>query len=186
MFSEKIFSSQSRRSFLIRSAQTLAGLATISIPELTWAKSSSEKRTLSFFHERAQKEWTVTYAVGGKYDPTVLSQVNMFLRDYQADKVHKIDPKLLDILWAVQRQLGVRGTYEVVSGYRCPQTNQRMRRRSRRVAGHSLHMEGRAIDISLSGARLSQIRQCAMHMQTGGVGIYPRWVHLDTGEYRTW
>ena len=186
MFLEKSSSSLSRRSFLVHTAQTLAGLATISIPELTWAKASSEKRTLSFFHERAQKEWTATYAVGESYNPTVLSQVNVFLRDYQANKVHNIDPKLLDILWAVQRQLGVHGTYEVVSAYRTPQTNRLMRRHSRAVAGHSLHMQGRAIDISLSGAHLSQIRQCAMHMQTGGVGIYPRWVHLDTGEYRTW
>ncbi len=176
-----------RRSFLVHSAQVLAGLSALSIPEICSAKMF-KKRTISLYHVRAQKELTLTYAKGTAYDPRALVTVNSFLRDYQTGQIHRIDPQLLDILWAVQRELGCKGPYKVVSAFRSPQTNRKLHNTKRGVANHSLHMQGKAIDISLPGAHLNQIRQCAMNMKTGGVGYYPRsnFVHLDTGIYRTW
>lgn len=177
----------SRRSFLVQASQIVAGLATLSVPELCEAKVE-KKRTLSLYHTRTQQELNLTYAVGKKYNPKALSQVNSFLRDYQTGQVHKIDPKLLDILWAIQQKMGSKGVYKVVSAYRSPQTNRQLQRTHDGVAGHSLHMLGRAIDIRFSGAKTSQIKQCALAMRTGGVGYYAEsdFVHLDSGEFRTW
>jgi len=176
-----------RRSFLVHSAQVLVGLSAFSIPDICSAKIS-RKRAISLFHVRAQKELTLTYAKGNAYDPRALAKINSFLRDYQTGQIHRIDPQLLDILWTVQQEMGCKGPYKVVSAFRSPQTNRRLRSTKSGVANHSLHMQGKAIDISLPGARLNQIRQCAMSMKTGGVGYYPRsnFVHLDTGIYRTW
>lgn len=187
MVSEKNIFQQTRRSFLVHSTQALAGLAALSIPDICFAKVT-RKRTLSLYHARAQKELTLTYAAGKKYNPKALTKINSFLRDYQTGQIHRIDPKLLDILWALQQEMGCKGPYKVVSAYRSPQTNRNLRRTQTGVAGHSLHMQGKAIDISLPGTSISQIRQCAMSMQTGGVGYYPQsnFVHLDTGIYRTW
>lgn len=178
----------SRRSFLLTSTRIVLGLGVVSVPTIACAKVM-EKRTLSFFHTRAQQELTVTYASGKTYDRKALAQINRFLRDYQTGQVHSIDPKLLDILWAIQGEMGRKGVYEIISGYRSPKTNRGMRRGGHPgVARQSLHMKGKAVDIRYSGANLSQVKQCAHALQTGGVGFYPRdnFVHLDSGQFRTW
>ena len=177
----------SRRSFLLTSTQIVLGLGVISVPTIGCAKVL-EKRALSFFHTRTQQELTINYGSGKAYDRNALAQINKFLRDYQTGQIHSIDPKLLDILWAVQQEMGSKGVYEVISGYRSPRTNRGLRGGSSGVARQSLHMKGKAIDIRFSGANIGQIHQCAMAMQSGGVGYYPKagFVHLDSGEYRTW
>ncbi|MDD2464011.1 MAG: DUF882 domain-containing protein [Desulfobulbus sp.] len=187
MVSENTIFQSTRRSFLIHSTQALVGLAALSIPEICSAKVA-KKRTISLFHVRAQKELTLTYATGNSYNPKALAKINSFLRDYQTGQIHQMDPKLLDILWVVQQEMGCKGSYKVVSAFRSPQTNRKLRLTKSGVAGHSLHMQGQAIDISLPGAHLNQVRQCAIAMQTGGVGYYPQsdFVHLDSGMYRTW
>jgi uncharacterized protein YcbK (DUF882 family) len=78
--------------------------------------------------------------------------------------------------------------FEVISGYRSPQTNAALRRRSHGVAEHSLHLQGRAIDVRLPGFATRRLRELALGMQRGGVGFYPEsdFVHLDNGPVRLW
>ena len=73
-------------------------------------------------------------------------------------------------------------------GYRSPATNAVLRRRSRGVARHSLHMEGMAIDLHVPGRCLRAVRNAAVGLKGGGVGYYPRsgFVHVDTGAVRYW
>lgn len=176
-----------RRSFLLTTSQIVLGLGGISIPTISCAKAL-EKRSLSFFHTRSQQELTLVYALGKTYNRKALTQVNRFLRDHNTGQVHAIDPKLLDILWALQAEIGHKGVYEVISGYRSPQTNRQMRRKDSGVAKKSLHMKGQAVDIRFSAATLSQVRKCAMALGKGGVGYYPKsgFIHLDSGDYRSW
>ena len=177
----------SRRSFLLTTTQIVLGLGVVSAPTIACAKAIG-KRSLSFFHTRTQQELSVVYASGSAYDRKALVQINRFLRDYQTGQVHVIDPKLLDILWAVQGEMGNKGVYEIISGYRSPKTNRVLRKGHSGVASHSLHMKGKAADIRFSGASLAQVQQCALEMQCGGVGYYPQdgFVHLDSGQFRTW
>ncbi|MCL1980791.1 MAG: DUF882 domain-containing protein [Proteobacteria bacterium] len=177
----------SRRSFLLASTQIVLGLGVVSAPTLACAKAL-DRRSLSFFHTRTQQELRITYASGKTYDRKALTQINRFLRDYQTGQVHVIDPKLLDILWAVQGEMGNKGVYEVISGYRSPKTNRCLRKGHPGVASHSLHMKGQAVDIRFSGAKLTQVYNCALAMQSGGIGFYPNdgFVHLDSGLFRTW
>jgi len=51
-----------------------------------------------------------------------------------------------------------------------------------------LHMEGKAVDIRIEGISAKTIRNAALQVQRGGIGYYPRsnFVHLDTGDMRTW
>jgi len=48
---------------------------------------------------------------------------------------------------------------------------------------HSLHMEGRAIDVRLPCVPLAELRDAGLSPRAGGVGFYPhdQFVHLDTG-----
>ena len=56
------------------------------------------------------------------------------------------------------------------------------------MASHSLHMDGKAIDIRIPGVPLAELRDAAVSLRGGGVGYYPReqFVHVDTGRVRTW
>jgi uncharacterized protein YcbK (DUF882 family) len=60
--------------------------------------------------------------------------------------------------------------------------------RSSGVARHSLHLEGRAIDVRLAGVDCATLATHALDMTRGGVGYYRQsdFVHLDTGAFRTW
>jgi uncharacterized protein YcbK (DUF882 family) len=174
-----------RRHFLALGVKAAAGLVLCrAVP----ARAGRGTRTLSFYHTHTNKTLDITYARSGIYDPLALERVNYFLRDFRTEEVHPIDPGVLDILWRIQQNLGCNGTYEVVSGYRSPATNGALRGRNKGVAKRSLHMEGKAIDIRLTGADTCRISDCAIALKSGGVGYYAKsnFVHIDTGRVRTW
>lgn len=145
-------------------------------------------KTLAFENTHTGDKLKLTYFEQGNYIKDALKEINYLLRDFHTDDVHPIDTALLDQLYALKQTLGVRKPFHIISGYRSPFTNASLRKRSHAVAKHSLHMEGRAIDIRIEGVSSRLIRNAAITMGRGGVGYYPRsnFVHLDTGEFRTW
>ncbi len=131
----------------------------------------------------------LTYFENGRYIKDALQEISYIFRDYHTGDIHPIDPALLDKLYNLKLLLGVsHSPIHLISGYRSPQTNARLRQHSHGVAKHSLHMQGRAIDIRIAGVDTKNIRNAAVSMRSGGVGYYPRsnFVHLDTGDFRTW
>ena len=144
-------------------------------------------RTLQFYHTHTSERLSVTYFEDGRYVPDALSAIDHLLRDFRTEQVHAIDPRLLDQLFALTQRCDGR-RYEVISGYRSPKTNAMLRHTTRGVAAHSLHLDGRAIDVRLEGCDTSTLHRAALAMARGGVGFYPRsnFVHLDTGRFRTW
>ena len=65
--------------------------------------------------------------------------------------MHPIDPGVLDILAQLRPLADRDDPFEVICGYRSAQTNELLRSRSSGVAEHSLHLEGRALDVRLPG-----------------------------------
>jgi len=175
----------SRRCFL---RQAGAAAAAVLLPVGTvWARSS-ERRSLSLVHTHTGESLSTVYFEGGQYIASELGRINWLLRDFRTGDVHPIDPAVLDIL-ADLRTLADRGEpYQVISGYRSPKTNADLHRRSNAVAEHSLHLEGRAIDVRLPGFPTDRLHELALGMQRGGVGFYPSsdFVHLDSGRVRHW
>lgn len=174
-----------RRKFLSRSLQLIA-VAPLLSPALSLARSL-DIRNLSFYHTHTCQSLDITYKISGRYDSTALKKVNNHLQDFRTLETYPIDPKLLDILYTVKQHAGG-GVYEVISGYRSPKTNGMLQKKSSGVAKRSLHMEGRAIDIRLTGLKTRELRDIAHSLQQGGVGYYPEsdFVHLDTGKVRCW
>jgi uncharacterized protein YcbK (DUF882 family) len=88
----------------------------------------------------------------------------------------------------VDRKLGGNHDFHVISGYRSPAYNERLRQEGRGVAKRSLHLEGKAIDVRVPSVKLAALKRAALSLQYGGVGYYPRtgFVHLDSGDFRTW
>jgi uncharacterized protein YcbK (DUF882 family) len=149
---------------------------------------AKEPRALAFYHTHTRERLRVTYAANGTYIPEALDEVNHFLRDFRTGDVHPLDPMLLDALHDLRARAGGKGTFEIISAYRSPRTNEMLRDRSNGVAQTSLHMEGKAIDVRLTGVPIARLREEALALQVGGVGYYPdsEFVHVDTGRVRQW
>ncbi|HEV7266543.1 MAG TPA: DUF882 domain-containing protein [Falsiroseomonas sp.] len=124
----------------------------------------------------------------GQYDKEALRQLDHVFRDLSAAELTPMDPRLFDVMAAVAETVGTTEPYEVISGYRTPETNQRNARRSRRVSDVSLHMSGMAADCRLPGRVTMEVARQAADLQLGGVGLYRRdgFVHLDCGPVRRW
>ena len=145
-------------------------------------------KTLSFVHTHTGEKLKLTYFERGNYIKDALQEINYLLRDFRTDDIHPIDTALLDQLFDLKQTLGLNKPFHILSGYRSPFTNARLRKHNHGVAEHSFHMQGRAIDIRVQGVSSKTIRNAALTMAQGGVGYYPRnnFVHLDSGRFRTW
>ena len=154
------------------------------------AVAQGETRTISFHHIHTDEELTVAYKVNGRYDEEALRKINNLMRDWRQSKSIAMDPHLIDVLWEVHREVGAKEAIWVVCGYRSPETNSMLRRRSSGVAQFSQHMLGKAIDFYIPGVPLEQLREAGLRAQRGGVGFYPTsgapFVHMDTGSVRHW
>lgn len=149
---------------------------------------AAESRELRFAHLHTGERLTVEYYGVGRYRPDALAAVNHLLRDFRSGEVGTIDPALLDLLHALRGQVDGTQPFQVISGFRSAATNEALRRRSSGVAGGSLHLRGRAIDIRLAGVALPKLRDAALALRRGGVGYYAAsdFVHVDTGRVRAW
>jgi uncharacterized protein YcbK (DUF882 family) len=149
---------------------------------------SPPERSVAFYNTHTGESLDAIYWVKGRYLPDALEAVDYILRDHRTDETIAIDPQLLDLLHTLRQELACRHAFHVVSGYRSPATNAYLRRHYRGVAEHSLHIEGKAVDLRLPGFDCAWLRRAAMELQAGGVGYYPRadFVHLDVGPVRWW
>jgi uncharacterized protein YcbK (DUF882 family) len=152
---------------------------------------SPPERVLSFFNTHTGERLKTAYCGGGTYRPDALSEINHILRDFRANEIKPIDPKLLDLLHELGGTLETDQAIHIISGYRSPVTNAQLRERggsNTGVASHSLHIDGKAIDIRIPGVRLENLRAAARSLKLGGVGYYPssNFVHVDTGRVRFW
>ena len=154
------------------------------------ASAANAPRELRFVHTHTGESFALACAAGGRYLTAALDELSHFLRDFRNGATHDIDPGLLEQLDLLVQATGTRAPFQVISGYRSPETNQMLRREGHGVAAHSLHLEGRAIDIRLPDVKLADLRDAALSLRAGGVGYYPSadsdFVHIDTGHVRRW
>lgn len=173
------------RRLLLRAAVGLsaAGLATPALAQLGGAA-----RAITIARVQTGERFSGVYWQNGRYEPEALRQLDWVMRDPQMDEATPMDPRLFDVLYSVSQRIGGSDTFEVISGYRAPETNAANARKSRRVSKASLHMSGMAADVRLVGANSMGMARLAAEMQMGGVGLYRRdgFVHLDCGPARRW
>jgi uncharacterized protein YcbK (DUF882 family) len=151
-------------------------------------RSFDGRRELAFYNIHTDERLRTTYWEHGSYVPDALQAINYFFRDYRANEVKPIDPRLLDLLFDLRSKLGGAEPFDLISGYRSAATNAWLAARSEGVAHHSMHIEGKAADVHLPGVALESLQSAALALSEGGVGYYPRsgFVHVDTGRVRRW
>lgn len=177
----------SRRAFLTRVGVAAAGSLLIPSAD-AFANVLGKDRKITLFNTNTREEWGFVCAPQQNYETKLLADFSYFLRDHRTDEARIMDPALLDLLYAVTVLTGSRGEYNIISGYRTPETNAMLRKASHGVAEHSLHIQGKAIDLRSGEVGIRSIQQVALALQQGGVGFYPSsdFVHLDTGDIRSW
>lgn len=143
-------------------------------------------RRLSLYNVNTGESYSSVFWANDYYIPQALRSLDWALRDFHTNTTHPIDPRLLDLLVALQQKLDVDEPFLLTSGYRTPETNARLVAEG--AAINSLHMQGQAADISLRSRSLGQLHNAALSLRGGGVGYYPAhdFIHVDVGPVRTW
>ncbi|MBU6407141.1 MAG: DUF882 domain-containing protein [Alphaproteobacteria bacterium] len=180
---------QTRRHTLL-AGLGLAGLG-LAAPGLlagTARADALETRALGFHNLHTGEALTIEYWQNGVVPEDAAAAISHVLRDHRTGETHPIDLRLLDLLHALSLQIPSLRPFQVISGYRSPQTNATLANASAGVARRSLHMQGMAIDIAVEGVATSTLRNAALAMNGGGVGYYPDpgFVHIDVGRVRQW
>ncbi len=195
IFPQKLSDNQvNRRSFLGLGSAAVGGLILPSLIKPAAAANfksgviSEGARRLSFRNTHTGESFSGVYRVGDKYLPDAFKHINYVLRDFRTDQVYAMDPRVIDIMYMVQRMTGQNRPFEIISGYRSPKTNNMLRTKSSGVAKKSYHMKGQAIDLRIKDFSSRRVRNVAASLRAGGVGYYAKsdFVHIDTGDVRTW
>ena len=152
------------------------------------ALAASDERRLELTNLHGGERLTVTFHDEHDMAPDALAALQHLLRDYRVNEEHDMDFGLFMQLTDLARECGVPAKYEVISGYRSPGTNAKLRAAGHAVAEKSQHMAGHAIDVRLKDCPLPRLHELALAAKRGGVGFYPRsnFVHIDTGRVRSW
>jgi len=178
--------SPSRRLFTAGIGAGLGALAFAGSPALAALKLPERRLRLTNAH--TWEKLDLVYWADGAYIPDSMAAINHLMRDHRANRVKAIDVKLIDQLYILVNALETEEQVHILSGYRTPETNAALRKRSNGVAKYSLHMEARAMDINIPGIHAKDIHTNAIAMKAGGVGYYAKsgFVHIDTGKVRNW
>jgi uncharacterized protein YcbK (DUF882 family) len=149
---------------------------------------AARERWLELANTHTAEIISVAYRSAAGYASEGVAALAHLLRDHRNGDSCEMDPGLYDQLADLAYASGVEPRFEVISGYRSPATNARLVEAGRGVAKHSLHTQGRAIDVRLRGVSCAKLRDLALSAARGGVGYYhnSNFVHLDTGRVRAW
>ena len=182
-----------RRGFLGGALKTTAGVAgglilPATVAKPVFAAGHSGAHMVSFRNLHTGESFNGVYRVGDKYLPDSFDRINKVLRDFRTGEVFPMDPRIIDLLYAINREVDRNGFFEILSGYRSPKTNKMLQKATTGVAKNSLHMSGQAMDIRYPSFNSYKLRDIAQSMRAGGVGYYKgsNFVHVDTGQIRYW
>lgn len=151
-------------------------------------RGAGDIRRLRMVSPRTGERIDTIYWIEGKYIRDAVKEISLFMRDWRTDQAKQIDTRTIDIMAASHNLLDASEPYTLLSGYRSPQTNAMLRRRSSGVAKNSRHMVGEAADLRLGSRSVHQIFRAGVACGGGGVGKYSgsNFVHMDCGPVRTW
>lgn len=143
-------------------------------------------RRLSIYNENTGELVSATYWADGDYVLEELELIQRVLRDHHVNEMHAIDLRLLELMHIIKTRLQTNEPFHVLSAYRTRTTNTKLREIYDGVALNSFHIMGKAIDLRVPDKDKKDLVRAALSLRAGGVGEYPRYIHLDTGPYRSW
>ncbi|HKL65580.1 MAG TPA: DUF882 domain-containing protein [Roseovarius sp.] len=177
-----------RRGILAAFAATAVAAAPTFTNAAGFLRGAGDIRRLRMVSPRTGERLDTIYWIEGDYIAEALNEITLFMRDWRSDQTRVIDRRTIDIMTASHNLLDATEPYILLSGYRSPQTNAMLRRRSSGVAKNSRHVIGQAADLRLGSRSVEQMFRAAVACNGGGVGRYSRsnFVHMDCGPVRSW
>lgn len=172
-----------RRAFLFGASATLGGLSAAPASAFlrrTQEPEAVEPRSLFMITQRNDEVFNEFYFDGHEYLPGALQRFAHFARDLRTGEFGEMDPHLLDLASDIQQLAGAGEPLILTHGYRSSS------RRVRGGAANSHHLHGQALDITHQRLGARALHQHAATIGRGGLGRYPTFVHIDTGETRRW
>ena len=174
-----------KRLFLEMSAATATCLLTH--PSAYGQFTRPIQKRLWLIRKNTGEEGHFAYWENGNYLTAGYKTACHLLRDTAENSVIPINTVLLEILHALQNWLasaGIERPIVINSGYRTRKTNNSIEGAAR----SSMHLSGKAADISIPDIPTDYLAQLATLMRAGGVGFYPSkgFVHVDCGSIRNW
>lgn len=186
----------SRRDFLYRLA-AVSGLAAtttagILLPQDALAVTNmndfwSKDRNIDFRRADTGEKSSICFFRNNRYDNQAYRHACWLLRDAKdQNAMIGIDIGLLNLLYAMQEWARISGRTNPIitvnSAYRTYRRNATIEGAVR----NSLHTKGKAVDLTMRNVSLNELEQMARYYKVGGIGIYPTFIHLDTGRVRSW
>jgi len=92
-------------------------------------RHSKGNRRLRLQHTHSNEKLDLIYRDADGYIPAAIAELNYFLRDHLNGEPLPMDPALFDILSNIHEVAGGRGSSQIISGYRSPETNEMLRSR---------------------------------------------------------
>lgn len=165
----------------------LGGLPAAAFLSLGPARAAPAPERWIWMVNQRGEEIAAAYRAGESYDPLSLARLQFLLRDLRENMPGPpVPPLLVDMLSLLQEEWGYRWPFRVTSGFRTPRTNALLEG----AAPASFHLSGRAVDISVRGVPPLDLALSALGLSRKlgfmGLGLYPRFVHLDIGPQRIW
>ena len=184
----KTTSGLTRRGLLSAFAATAVAAAPTYANAAGFLRGGGDIRRLKMYSGRTGERMDTIYWIEGEYIGEALAEINHFMRDWRNNKTINYDVRNVDIMSASASLMDASEPYLLLSGYRSPETNAMLRRRSSGVARNSLHIQGQAADLRLQSRSTSQMANAAKSCAAGGVGRYSgsNFVHMDCGPIRSW
>lgn len=178
---------QLTRRQLVQSAGALAGMAACPLV-LAENHSLTQYKALNLYNVHTGEQIKATIWAEGTYQMDEILRLDHLLRDHRTGEVKPITRDMYEHLFYLQQLFNPKQPINIISGYRCQATNNMLRRNTYGVARKSMHVEGRAIDLSIPRVNHQALHKAALAMRAGGVGSYPRsgFVHIDNGRVRHW
>ena len=168
----------------------IAACAFTCMPLLSFASSRffySGDGKISIQSAQTKASFSGTYRnPDGTYRQDAVAKIN---RVFGADGSLQQEPisiRLIEFLDYLQDKFGGK-TLVLVSGYRSPEYNTKLRENGALAGKASLHQYGMATDFSMAGVSSKAIWEYVRDLKFGGAGYYHgKNVHIDVGPGRWW
>jgi uncharacterized protein YcbK (DUF882 family) len=164
-----------------------------------WAQTpAKEKEIQRFFHagdgrlrlinENTGASYEGRYRIGrSDYSQPALAAIYGVL-GAPFDTTHASSSlRLIEFLDFLEDRLQKGAWITIISGYRAPAYNTRLREKGRLAAKASLHQYGMAVDLKMQGVPARKVWNFIKKLGFGGAGYYHgQTVHVDVGPARSW
>jgi uncharacterized protein YcbK (DUF882 family) len=144
--------------------------------------------TINISNEKNNESFKGTYRTqDGSYDPKALKKIYSVFGARYGEPVSEISPRLVEFLDFIADSLRPEGQIEIISGWRSPEYNRKLKQKGRLAAKASLHQYGMAADLKIKGVSSKHIWNYVKELGYGGAGYYHgELVHIDVGPPRFW